>query len=51
MLVEPELLAVLACPKDHAQLDCSTADQTLTCPRCQTVYPIRDGIPILIIEG
>lgn len=44
------LLRMLACPvcEDHPPLALE-ADQ-LRCPRCHRVYPIRDGIPVLLKE-
>ncbi|MBQ7584647.1 MAG: hypothetical protein IJU40_00155 [Desulfovibrionaceae bacterium] len=48
-----ELLKILACPKCHSQLELKIKDDTPTgflCPQCQVVYPIRDDIPIMIID-
>ena len=48
--VDPELLAILACP------DCKTPvvpvrDGTgLKCERCRRVYPIKDDIPVMLID-
>lgn len=49
MTVDSELLEVLACPKDHASLDYSTDDETLTCTLCSTEYEVRDDIPVLLL--
>lgn len=48
MPIDPELLAVLACPVDHAPVT-EEAD-ALVCPRCGRRYPIRDGIPVMLVE-
>jgi uncharacterized protein len=48
--LDDKLLAILACPK------CKTAvvreGDTLRCTskNCGLVYPIRDGIPVMLIE-
>ncbi|MCW2490928.1 MAG: uncharacterized protein QOH56_4563 [Pseudonocardiales bacterium] len=56
MSVSTELLAILACPSaDHAPLRLETnpaADdvEELVCTVCQTRYPVRDGIPVLLTD-
>lgn len=42
-----ELLDVLACPVCKTAL-AMKGDTALRCNTCQRVYPIRDGIPILL---
>jgi uncharacterized protein YbaR (Trm112 family) len=53
--LDAELLAVLACPcPHHAPVDQVTADggvvRALQCRRCQTQFPVRDGIPVLLLD-
>jgi uncharacterized protein YbaR (Trm112 family) len=49
MPVDPELLAICVCPSDdHAPL--RESDDALICTFCQTSYPIRDGIPVLLMD-
>ncbi|MCW2527648.1 MAG: hypothetical protein JWM76_2508 [Pseudonocardiales bacterium] len=53
MPVDSDLLAILACPSaDHAPLSEQVRDgaDVLVCTSCQTVYPIRDGIPVLLVD-
>ncbi len=53
MTVDPDLLALLACPSDdHARLTIATSNgvETLVCTCCATSYPIEDGIPVLLRE-
>ena len=47
-LFDAELLSQLACPAYHAGLRLETAH--LVCSACAHLYPIVDGIPILIDE-
>lgn len=50
MAVSQDLLDILACPvcKKPVKL---TADQSgLKCQTCHRVYPIRDDIPVMLIE-
>ncbi len=53
--LDPVLLEVLACPADHhAPLTAGTltdpAAPALTCTECGRVFPIRDGIPVLLLD-
>ena len=45
--VDPELLAILACPVDKQPV--SRRGDYLVCQECQRHYPIRDGIPVMLI--
>jgi uncharacterized protein YbaR (Trm112 family) len=52
MSISPELLAILVCPYCKTPVK-PTADQSaLKCqsPTCRRVYPIRDEIPVMLIE-
>lgn len=48
--IRKDLLEILACPKCKAPV--VQKDDTLTCTgdTCGLVYPIRDGIPVMLIE-
>ena len=49
--MDAELLEILACPDTHhAPLTFDEAAQTLTCTTCGRGFPIRDGIPVLLLE-
>ncbi len=49
--MDAELLEILACPDTHhAPLTYDEGAQTLTCTECGRVFPIRDGIPVLLLE-
>ena len=47
-MIDPKLLEILACPV------CKTAvkleGERLVCTRCGRRYPIRDGIPVMLVE-
>jgi len=47
MELPKELLEVICCPMDKADLKYDKIAQTLTCKKCKYVYPIIDGIPDL----
>ncbi|MDR7393563.1 MAG: Trm112 family protein, partial [Armatimonadota bacterium] len=46
--VDPALLELLACPACHGGL--RQEQDRLACARCGRRYPIRDGIPVLLVE-
>jgi uncharacterized protein len=45
-----ELLDLIRCPVCKGRLDYNEAKQTLRCASCPRTYPIRDGIPVLLVE-
>jgi uncharacterized protein YbaR (Trm112 family) len=49
-LISPELAAVLVCPVDKAQLREDVEGSRLVCTGCGRRYPVRDGIPIMLVE-
>ena len=48
--VSPELLSILVCPEDKGPLTLSADGKWLTNPRNGYRYPIRRGIPVMLIE-
>jgi uncharacterized protein len=49
--LDSTLLDILACPDSHhAPLTYDESAQTLTCVECGRVFPIRDGIPVLLLD-
>ena len=46
--ISPELLDLLVCPVDKAEL--RLEGTTLVCTRCDRAYPIEDGIPNMLVE-
>jgi uncharacterized protein YbaR (Trm112 family) len=47
---DPKLLAILVCPMTRAPLRHDEATNELVADRAGLAYPIRDGVPILLIE-
>lgn len=50
MAVNKELLDILVCPECKAPVRLTPDEQGLKCPQCRRVYPIRDGIPTMIVD-
>lgn len=51
-MLAAELLDILACPNCHATFAHDPERDELVCtdPGCGLAYPIKDGIPILLID-
>ena len=47
-MIDPKLLEILACPvcKTEVKLE----GERLVCVACGRRYPIRDGIPVMLVE-
>ena len=52
MTLNPELLEILVCPKCKSKVELKPNNSGLKCtnPDCSLVYPIRDEIPVMLIE-
>lgn len=50
MAVSEELLEILACPACKAEVEVVAEGSALKCTECKRVYPIRDDIPVMLIE-
>jgi uncharacterized protein YbaR (Trm112 family) len=49
-LIDEELAAILVCPVDKADLREDSEMSRLICTECGRRYPVRDGIPIMLVE-
>jgi len=49
-MIDPSLAAVLVCPVDKSDLEQDTESGHLVCTVCGRRYPVRDGIPIMLID-
>jgi len=48
--VDPKLLEILVCPLTKGPLHYDTEKQELISEKAKLAYPIRDGIPIMLVE-
>ncbi|MEP9364228.1 Trm112 family protein [Nocardioides sp. CN2-186] len=46
--MDPALLEIIVCPADRAELKLVGAE--LVCQGCGLAYPIRDDIPVLLVD-
>jgi uncharacterized protein YbaR (Trm112 family) len=47
---DPRLLEVLICPQSRGPLRYDREAQELISERAMLAYPVRDGVPILLVE-
>ena len=50
MSISPRLLEILVCPKCKGDLVYKENEQVLECNKCRLRYPIREDIPIMLID-
>lgn len=50
--IAPELVEVLACPACRAKVALDYTDHEIVCTSgsCGLAYPIRDGIPVMLVD-
>ncbi len=49
-MIPKDLLDILVCPACKQPLVLKENGESLKCSACRRVYPIRDNIPILLID-
>ena len=50
MTIDKELLTILVCPKCKGKLSLNESHDGLICSPCKLLYPIKEGIPVMLIE-
>jgi uncharacterized protein YbaR (Trm112 family) len=49
-IVDKKLLEILACPVCKGPLVCRSGAAELICKADRLAFPIRDGIPVMLVE-
>lgn len=49
-LIDPKLLDILVCPLTKVPLRYDAARQELISDQAKLAYPIRDGIPVMLVD-
>lgn len=47
-MIDKELLEILACPACKSEV--KLREEKIVCTKCGRRYPIRDGIPVMLID-
>jgi uncharacterized protein YbaR (Trm112 family) len=52
-IISKDLLEILACPAcktDVELMEYKTGEHGLKCSKCKKVYPIKNGIPVMLMD-
>lgn len=49
-MIDQKLLEILACPGCKGELTYDQNDQKLICEKCRLRYPIKEDIPIMLVD-
>ena len=49
-MIDKDLLDILVCPKCKGSLKLDKDGKKLICNECKLAYPIKDDIPVMLIE-
>jgi uncharacterized protein YbaR (Trm112 family) len=50
MALDKRLLEILVCPQCKGELDYDREKSKLICKACKLAYPIKDDIPVMLVE-
>ncbi|MFL6156759.1 MAG: Trm112 family protein [Marmoricola sp.] len=50
MNLDAKLLELIVCPACHADLAVDDVAEELVCTGCGLAYPVRDDIPVLLVD-
>jgi uncharacterized protein len=50
LMIPQDLLDILVCPVCKKPLTVQANGESLKCAECRRVYPVRDDIPILLVD-
>lgn len=50
MAIASELLEILACPDCKGKVEYDEAKEVIVCTECGLRYPVRDDIPVMLVE-
>lgn len=48
--MDEQILQNLVCPKCKGHLAEAESGRVLSCPKCNLKYPVRDGVPVMLVE-
>ena len=50
MAISKDLLEILVCPVCKATVELTAGGSGLKCVQCHRVYPVRDDIPVMLVD-
>lgn len=49
-MLDNKLLEILVCPQCKGSISSSDGGNALVCSACQLKFPVRDGVPVMLVE-
>ncbi|MBN2077687.1 MAG: Trm112 family protein [Spirochaetes bacterium] len=49
-MIDTKLLEILACPACRGDVEYNTKDEKIICTECGLLYPVKDGIPVMLVD-
>ncbi|MDA3899188.1 MAG: Trm112 family protein [Spirochaetes bacterium] len=49
-MIDSKLLNILACPACKGDIEYDTKSNSVRCIDCSLVYPVIDGIPVMLVD-
>ena len=49
-MIDTKLLEILACPSCKGDIEYNTREEKIVCIDCNLKYPVKDGIPVMLID-
>ncbi len=49
-MIDDKLIDILACPSCRGDVEYHENEERIVCLECGLRYPVRDGIPIMLID-
>ena len=49
-MIDLKLLEILACPACKGDVEYNTRDEKIVCVDCSRKYPVKEGIPVMLID-
>ena len=49
-MIDTKLMEILACPACKGDVEYLAREEIIRCIECGKVYPVKEGIPIMLVE-
>jgi uncharacterized protein len=49
-MIDTKLLEILACPACHGDVEYNMKEEKIICIECNRRYPVKDGIPVMLVD-
>lgn len=50
VMIDMKLIEILACPACKGDVEYDAKNEKILCTECKRKYPVRDGIPVMLID-